>query len=101
MVKNPPAMQEMQDMGFDPWAGKIPWSRAWQPTPVSLPEKPYRQRRLVGYSPWVAESDMTEVTEHAHIPIYVNLDWKIYFMCKNIINVSRIIKPSLSSQHPA
>ena len=23
--------------GFDPWAGKIPWRRAWQPTPVFLP----------------------------------------------------------------
>ena len=21
--------------GFDPWMGKIPWRRAWQPTPVS------------------------------------------------------------------
>ena len=23
--------------GFDPWVGKIPWRRAWQPTPVFLP----------------------------------------------------------------
>ena len=23
--------------GFDPWVSKIPWSRQWQPTPVSLP----------------------------------------------------------------
>ena len=22
---------------FDPWAGKMPWRRAWQPTPVFLP----------------------------------------------------------------
>ena len=22
---------------FDPWVGKIPWRRAWQPTPVSMP----------------------------------------------------------------
>ena len=22
---------------FDPWVGKIPWRRAWQPTPVFLP----------------------------------------------------------------
>ena len=22
---------------FDPWVGKIPWMRAWQPTPVFLP----------------------------------------------------------------
>ena len=23
--------------GFDPWIGKIPWRRKWQPTPVFLP----------------------------------------------------------------
>ena len=23
---------------FDPWVGKIPWRRAWQPTPVFLPD---------------------------------------------------------------
>ena len=37
--------------GFDPWVGKIPWSRKWQPTPVFLPEKPHGQRSLVDYSP--------------------------------------------------
>ena len=26
--------------GFNPWSGKVPWRRKWQPTPVSLPEKP-------------------------------------------------------------
>ena len=25
--------------GFDPWVGKIPWRRAWQPTAVFLPEE--------------------------------------------------------------
>ena len=23
--------------GFDPWIGKVPWRRKWQPTPVFLP----------------------------------------------------------------
>ena len=36
---------------FDPWAGKIPWRRAWQPTPVFLPEESQGQRSLVGYRP--------------------------------------------------
>ena len=31
--------------GFDPWVGKIPWRRAWQPTPVFL----------LGESPWTEE----------------------------------------------
>ena len=26
--------------GFYPWFGKIPWRRAWQPTPVFLPREP-------------------------------------------------------------
>ena len=30
---------------FDPWDGKIPWRRAWQPTPVFLP----------GESPWTVK----------------------------------------------
>ena len=30
---------------FSPWVGKIPWRRAWQPTPVFLP----------GESPWAEE----------------------------------------------
>ena len=37
---------------FDPWVGKIPWRRAWQPTPVFLPGEPHGQRSLVGYSLW-------------------------------------------------
>ena len=37
--------------GFNPWVGKIPWRRAWQPTPVFLPGKSRGQRSLAGYSP--------------------------------------------------
>ena len=51
--------------GFDPWVGKIPWRRAWQPTPVLLPGKSHGQRSLAGYSPQgCKELDMTEMTEH-------------------------------------
>ena len=47
--------------GFDPWFGKIPWRRKWQPTPVLLPEKSHGRRSLAGYRPWgCKESDMTE-----------------------------------------
>jgi len=37
--------------GFDPWGGKIPWRRAWKPTPVFLPEESHGQRNLVDYGP--------------------------------------------------
>ena len=35
----------------DPWVGKIPWRRAWQPTLVVLPGESNGQRSLEGYSP--------------------------------------------------
>ena len=38
-------------LGFDPWVGKIPWRRKWQPTPVFLPGESHGWRSLVGYSP--------------------------------------------------
>ena len=34
--------------GFDPWVGKIPWRRKWQPTPVFLTGEFQGQRSLVG-----------------------------------------------------
>ena len=43
VVKNPPASAGGgKRHKLDPWIGKIPWRRAWQPTPVFLP----------GESPW-------------------------------------------------
>ena len=38
--------------GFNPWVGKIPWRRKWQPTPVFLPGESHGQRSPVGYNPW-------------------------------------------------
>ena len=49
--------------GFYLWLRKIPWRRAWQPTPVFLPGEPHGQWSLVGYSLWGRkESDTTEET---------------------------------------
>ena len=53
---------------FNPWFRKIPWRRAWQPTPVFLPIESLGQRSLSGYSPQDRkEPDTTEVTKHAHM----------------------------------
>ena len=49
MLKNLPALQETQR--FDPWVGKIPWRRAWQPIPAFLPGEFRGLRSLVGYGP--------------------------------------------------
>ena len=48
---------------FDPWVGKIPWRRAWQPIPEFLHGESQGQRSLVGYgSLGRKQSDKTEVT---------------------------------------
>ena len=51
VVKNSPANEDdIGDMrlGFTPWVRKIPWRRAWQPTPVFLPGESQWQRSLAG-----------------------------------------------------
>ena len=35
---------------FDPWVGKIPWGRKWQPTPVFLPGKTHGQGSLADWA---------------------------------------------------
>ena len=50
-------------LGFDPWVGKSPWRRAWQPTPIFLPGESHGQKSLAGYDPQSCkESDTTEAT---------------------------------------
>ena len=43
---------QCRSCGFNPWVGKIPWRRKWQPSPVFLPGESHEQRSLAGYSPW-------------------------------------------------
>ena len=75
---------------FDPWVGKIPWRRKWEPTPVLSPGKFHRLRSLVGYSPWGRkESDTTEqlhFTLHAFpqfLQQFLPKFRKIWWSCKS------------------
>ena len=45
-MKNPPANAG----DVDPWVGKIPWRKKWQPAPVLLSGEADGQGSLVGYS---------------------------------------------------
>ena len=57
--------------GFDPWVGKIPWRRKWQPILVLAPGKSHGQRSLVGYSPWGRKQ--SDTTERLHsLSLYMN-----------------------------
>jgi len=61
---------------FNPWIGKIPWRRKWQPAPVFLLGNSRGQRRLVGYSPWgCKELDTTELLNNntqLGVPVLTN-----------------------------
>ena len=62
-VKNLLGMKETQ---VKPWVRKVPWRRAWQPTPVFLLGESHGQRSLAGYSPRGGkELDMTGAAWHA------------------------------------
>ena len=58
-LKNLPTNARLKRRRFDPWVGKIPWWRKWQPSPVFLLGESHGQRSLVG--PWGhKDSDMAE-----------------------------------------
>ena len=78
MVKNPPAMLETRVQSM---VGKIPWRRAWQPTPVFLPGEPHGQRSLEAYSPWGRRvgCDWTDLAHTAHKYPLLGLFFPFYF----------------------
>ena len=49
---------------FDPWVGKIPWRKKWQPTPVVLPGESID--RGAWHTTVHRDTHTTEVTQHAH-----------------------------------
>ena len=51
---------------FDPWVRKIPWRRAWKPTPIFLPGESHRQRNLVGYIVHGVSKSHAQVTQDAY-----------------------------------
>ena len=52
---------------FSPWIKKIPWRRAWQPTPVFLPGESHGQRSLADYSLW----DRKELDTAEQLSMYI------------------------------
>ena len=63
---------------FHPWARKIPWRRAWQPTPVFLPGESHGQRSLVGYSLWVEKSRTQLKRQCAHAHAHTHTHTQLY-----------------------
>ena len=91
--------------GFDPWVGKIPWRRKWQPTPVFLPGNFHGQRSLGGYSPYrVAKSRLSaystaqsyqmfsEYSLHSKhcAKVYKHALWITNYMTSTMLNLQRM-----------
>ena len=63
VVKNLPAnARRHKRREFDPWVGKIPWRRAWQPASLLLPGKSHGQSSLVGYRPWGRKESRRDIS---------------------------------------
>ena len=45
--------------GFNPWLGKITWSREWQPTLVFLPGKIHGQKSLAVHGAAKSQSELS------------------------------------------
>ena len=66
---------------FDPWVGKIPWRRDWQPTPVFWPGEFHGQRSLYCYSSWSRkESDMAEQLALSGPGLRLRLSYRILWI---------------------
>ena len=66
--------------GFDPWVGKVLWSRKWQPIQVFLPGRFYGQRSLEAPVHGVTKSQTqwnacarVHAHTHTHTPYYHEL----------------------------
>ena len=64
--------------GFDPWVGKIPWRRKWQPIPVFLQKKPRDK------GAWLATVHRSQIVGHdwASEPQALRgIDWNLFCHC--------------------
>ena len=74
------------------WVGKIPWRRAWQPTPVFLPgDSPWTEEPGGGgYSPWGRmESDTTELLSSSSIRVPQAWTWFVGVLSLPVTSDSR------------
>ena len=74
---------------FNPWVGKIPCSRKWQPTPKFLPRKSHRQRNLWAIVYGVAKSQTRLNTcagtlAHTHTHTHTCINLKVLQQMKTI-----------------
>ena len=55
--------------GLNPWVGKTPWGRTWQPPPVFVPEKFHGQRQATVLG---VTKSQKRLSTHTHTHILIN-----------------------------
>ena len=85
VVKNLAASAGDINTQFDPWVGKIPWRRKWQPTPVFLPGKSHGQRSLAVYRLCRVEHDWSNLASIFALLVFWML-WQLLYTYVYIIN---------------
>ena len=84
------ACQSMQEMGLDPWEGKIPWRKKWQPAPSSLAwEIPWTEK-LASYVHGVTESDTTVYTHAESTKAATETHGKPRCQCSDTTHMAQI-----------
>ena len=77
VVKNPPAKKHRR-LRFSPWVRKIPWRKAWQPTPKFLRGESHGQRgswRATVDSVAKSQTWLKRLSMHTHITYIWNLEY--------------------------
>ena len=80
--------------GLDPWVGKMPWRRAWQPTPVFLPGESHGQRC------WLTSVHKVTKSQSLLKQLGTHASWQLWFRMKYFILWTRIWTLNLRP-HPA
>ena len=71
---------------FDPWVGKVPWRRKWQPTPVFLPGEFHGQLSLADHR--VGHNWVTLTHTHTHTHIHTHTPLLSLFSCQEHCELS-------------
>ena len=84
---------------FDPWVGKIPWRRVWQPTPVFVPGESHGQKSLEGYSPW-GRTRLQRLSMHAYTLHWMQSKWELLFLklLGSLVHIYHALAEATSAQ---
>ena len=82
--------------GFNPWVGKVPWSRKWQPIPGILPRKSHGQRSLMGHIPRGSQKVGHNLGSKPQKGLYMCLLYQLTHEFSSFVSRFRFLVPCLT-----